>query len=165
MVLAAALTSCSARPAHSDRVAARPGTERALRVAPVAAVSQQPQQPHGAFQTTRTFRLGGGRVTRTFTFRERAGVILRNRLTARGGARVVVAARLPHVAGATVWSWPKRNDPSASCRPHKGLEVCTQGEEWCPMPSATWQFRLVKLGGPATLVRFDFVVAARPARA
>ena len=108
----------------------------------------------------RTFRLGAGRVTRTFTLRERAGVILRNQLTARRGMRVVVDARIPRVAAAKVWSWPRRNDPSASCRRDGAFDVCTQGEERCPMPQATWHIRLVKLGGPAGLVRFDYVVAA-----
>ncbi len=28
------------------------------------------------------------------------------------------------------------------------------------MPQATWHFRLVKLGGPAGPIRFDYVVAA-----
>ena len=30
------------------------------------------------------------------------------------------------------------------------------------MPPATWHFRLVKLGGPGALIRFDYVVAAPP---
>jgi hypothetical protein len=30
------------------------------------------------------------------------------------------------------------------------------------MPSATWHFRLVKLAGPAGLIRFAYVVAAPP---
>ena len=30
------------------------------------------------------------------------------------------------------------------------------------MPPATWHFRLVKLGGPAVLIRFDYIVAAPP---
>ena len=36
-------------------------------------------------------------------------------------------------------------------------------EQWCPMPQATWHFRLVKLSGPAGPIRFDYVVAAPPA--
>jgi len=64
------------------------------------------------FQTTRTFQLGAGHATRTFTFREPSGVIVRNRLTVRHGVRVVVDARIPDVAGATVWSWAARTDPS-----------------------------------------------------
>jgi len=104
------------------------------------------------------------RATRTFTFRERGGVILLNQLTARHAVRAYVVARIPHLAGAEVWSWASRDRPSASCRRHGAVDICTQGEEWCPMPPATWHFRFVKLGGPAVLIRFDYVVAAPPPR-
>jgi hypothetical protein len=116
-----------------------------------------------AFQATRTFELGAGRATRTFTFRERSGVILLNRLTVPHGVHAFVDARIPHLAGARVSSWPSRNDPSLSCRRHGALDVCTQSEEWCPMPQSVWHFHLVKLSGPAGAVRFDYVVAAPPA--
>ncbi len=130
---------------------------------PAGAVSRhQPGQRSTAFQTTRTFQLGAGRVTRTFSFRERSGVILRNQLTVRHGVRAFAVARIPDVAGAKVWSWASRNDPSSSCRRDGALKVCTQGEEWCPMPQATWHFRLIKLSGPAGPIRFDYVVAAPP---
>ncbi len=36
--------------------------------------------------------------------------------------------------------------------------VCTQSVEQCPMPKSAWRVHLVKAGGPAGLVRFDFVV-------
>ena len=116
------------------------------------------------FQTTRTFELGTGRATRTFTLRERDGVILINRLTVSHGVRAFVDARIPGLAGARVSSWMNRNDPSLACRSRRAFDVCTQGEEWCPMPQAVWQFRLVKLSGPAGPVRFDYVVAAPPAQ-
>ena len=115
-----------------------------------------------AFRTTRTFQIGAGRATRTFTFRERGGVILVNRLTVPHGARVIVEARIPGLAGARVSSRPSPNDPSLSCRRDANFDVCTQGEEWCPMPGATWHFHLVKLSGPAGAIRFDFVVAVPP---
>jgi hypothetical protein len=89
-------------------------------------------------------------------------VILRNRLTVRHGVRVVVDARIPDTADLKVWSWARRNDPSLSCRRHGAFDVCTQEEEGCPMPQATWHFRLVKLIGPAGPVRFDYAVAAPP---
>jgi hypothetical protein len=116
------------------------------------------------FQTSRDFHLGQGHAMRTFTFRERSGVILVNRLTVPHGVHAVVEARIPHVAGARVSSWASRNNPSLSCRPRGRYDVCTQGEEWCPMPQATWHFHLVKLSGPAGLIRFDYVVAAPPRR-
>jgi hypothetical protein len=130
---------------------------------PVAADSQrQAQVSSRRFQTTQTFELDAGRAARTFAFRERSGVILVNRLTVPHGVRAFVEARIPHLAGARVSSWPSRNDPSLSCRRHGVFDVCTQSEEWCPMPQATWHFHLVKLSGPAGRIRFDYVVAAPP---
>lgn len=129
-----------------------------------AASTRHPHANASAFQTTRTFELGAGRATRTFTFRERSGVILVNRLTAPHGVRALVDARFPHLAGARVTSWPSRNDPSLSCRRHGLDDVCTQSEEWCPMPQAIWHFHLVKLTGPQGPIRFDYVVAAPPAQ-
>lgn len=117
------------------------------------------------FQATRTFWLGAGRAARTFTLRERSGVILRSQLTIRQGVRAYVEARIPGVAGVEVWSWASRNRPPAPCRRDGAFDVCAQGDEWCPMPQATWHFRLVKAEGPAGPVRFDFVVAAPPGTA
>lgn len=127
----------------------------------------QPREPAGStrFQVTRTFELGAGRVTRTFTLRERTGVILVNRLTVPRGVRVIVDARIARLAGARVTSWPIRDDPSLSCQQRGVVEVCNQGEEWCPMPQATWHFQLIKLEGQAARIRFDYVVAAPPAPA
>ena len=113
-------------------------------------------------QTSRTFVIGAGRATRAFTFKEREGVILLNRLIVPHGVRAFVDAQIPGVAGARVQSWPNRNQPALSCRKHGAFDVCTQGEEWCPMPGTTWHFRLVKLGGPAGPIRFDYVVAPAP---
>lgn len=163
VVLAAALTACGTRPAHGNRGAPHHGPEHAVLATPAGAASRrQPRQAPAAFQTTRTFRLGAGRAARTFTFRERSGVILRNQLTVRHGVRAFVDARIPDVAGAKVWSRASRNDPASRCRRDGAFDVCTQGEEWCPMPQATWHFRLVKLSGPAGPIRFDYVVAAPP---
>jgi len=49
-----------------------------------------------------------------------------------------------------------------TCRRVGSFDVCTQQEEWCPMPRATWHVHLVKLDGPAGTVRFDFVVGTPP---
>jgi hypothetical protein len=117
-----------------------------------------------SFETARTFQLPAGRASRIFTLHERRGVILVNRLTVRRGVRVTVYARIPHLAGASVTSWPlqKGRDASLFCRQKGADEICTQGEEWCPMPEATWHFHLTKLSGPAGAVRFHYVVAAPP---
>lgn len=162
VVLAALLTAGNA-PVPGKQAAPRHAPTRSVRAPAAAAVSQH--RPHlflAAFQPKRTFQLGAGRATRTFTFREPGGVILRNRLTVRRGMRVVVDARIPDTADVKIWSWARRYDPSLSCRRHGAFDVCTQGEQWCPMPQATWHFRLVKLSGPAGPVRFDYVVAAPP---
>lgn len=123
-------------------------------------VLAQPAASAGS-STSRAFHLGPGRATRTFTLQEPAGVILLNRITIPHGALVVVSAEIPGVAGARVSSVPKPY--RAACKRRGTQDVCTQGEEWCPMPKATWHVRLVKLSGPAGLVRFDYVVAPPPA--
>ena len=163
VVLAAPLAACSAGPVPGKQAAPRHVPSRPVPALHAASASQhRPRLLLAAFQTKRTFHLGAGRATRTFTFLERDGVILRNRLTVRRGVRVVVDARIPGTAEVKIWSWARRYDPSLSCRHHGAFDVCTQGEQWCPMPQATWHFRLVKLRGPAGPVRFDYVVAAPP---
>jgi hypothetical protein len=163
VVLAALLAACSGGPVPGKQAAPRHAPIRSVPALDAAAASQhRPRLLVAAFQTKRTFHLGAGRATRTFTFRERDGVILRNRLTVRRGVRVVVDARIPDTAEVKISSWERRYDPSLSCRHHGAFDVCTQGEQWCPMPQATWHFRLVKLSGPAGPIRFDYVVAAPP---
>ena len=159
-VLAAVLSGCGTSLAHGSMGAPRYGPGHGVLAAAAGTVSgHQPRQHRAVFQTTRTFWLGAGRATRTFTFRERRGAIVLTQLTIRHGVRAYVDARIPGAA-VEVWSWASRDNPSASCRRDGAFDVCTQGEEWCPMPQATWQFRLVKVGGPAGSIRFDFVVAA-----
>lgn len=157
---AVALTACAGRPAHGDQGAQHRSSAPAALAA--AGSGSQPRQLRSRFETTRTFRLGPGRATRMFTFRERGGVIRLNQLTVRRGVRAFVIARVPHLAGAEVWSWPSHNRPSASCMLHGAVDICVQSEEWCPMPPATWHFRLVKLSGPAGLIRFAYLVAPPP---
>ncbi len=155
VVLAVSLTACGTMLAHGGHEASHRSAEAASR--------HQPREARVVFQTTRTFRLGPGRAIRNFTFRERSGVILRNQLTVRPGVRAFVESRIPHLAGAAVWTWSSRNHP-APCLRKGSFNVCSQGEEWCPMPQAIWHFRFVKLGGPAGLVRFDYVVAPPPSK-
>jgi hypothetical protein len=132
-----------------------------LAAQPVAADSHRyPVAP--TFETTRTFDLAAGRASRTFTFREHAGVILLNSLTVPRGVHVIVSARIPHIAGVRARSWPSPSDPALNCRPQGSFEVCNQGEEWCPMPEAVWHMHLVKLKGPAGPIRFNYLVAPPP---
>lgn len=136
-------------------------------VQPSAATTPHRAPPAArGFETARTFQLPAGRASRLFTLHERSGVILVNRLTVRHGVRATVYASIPHLAGAGVTSWPvqRGRDSALACRGKGRYEVCTQGEEWCPMPEATWHFRLTKLSGPAGRVRFDYLVAPPPQR-
>lgn len=118
----------------------------------------QPRHHRAVFQTMRTFWLGAGRASRLFTLREPGGVVLRNQLTTRQGVRAHVDAQIQGVADVQVSSWVSRSDPAASCRRDGAFDVCTQGEEWCPLPQATWHLRLVKTGGPAGPARVTFVI-------
>ena len=119
--------------------------------------------PRGVrFATTRTFNLGSGRADRRFTLREHSGVIVLSRLTVRRGVSTYVDASIPQIAG-TRFSTPGRDDPALVCKERGPEEVCTQSQEWCPMPAAVWRLHLVKLSGPAGPVRVDYVVAAPPA--
>lgn len=119
--------------------------------------------PAGAVgvQTSRTVELGPGRSVRTFTLRERSGVILLNRMTVPHGVAAVVNATIPRVAGVRVSTRPSNVNPTP-CTRAGPKDVCVQGEEWCPMPKAVWHVRLVKWSGPAGPVRFDLVVGPPP---
>jgi hypothetical protein len=162
VVLALVLTSCGTRPADGNHGALDHRSEHAALASTGETVTAH--QLPSLFPTTRTFRLGASRATTTFTFRERGGVILLNQLTVQHGVRAFVEASIPHLARAEVWSWSSRNRPASFCRRHGAVDICTQSEEWCPMPPATWQFRLVKLGGPAGPIRFEYIVAEPPTR-
>ena len=132
-----------------------------------AAVSSSvasPAQTHASGRTTaRTFTLPAGKVERRFSMREGAGVILLSRITVPHGVRAHLDAEIPHLAGTGVSTGTSRPDPALTCRRSGGYDVCTQAQEWCPMPAATWQMRLVKTSGPAGPIRIDFVVGPPPA--
>jgi len=102
--------------------------------------------------------LGPGRAEASFRLHKPDGVILLFRATVPHGAKVRVDGRIPGVAGVrlnTAWS-------ALSCRRRGASDVCVQQEEWCPMPEATWHFRVIKTSGPAGAVRIDFVVGNPP---
>lgn len=112
--------------------------------------------------TSRAFVLPAGKSQRRFSMREPAGVILLTRITVPRGVDAHVDALIPHVAGAGVSTATSRFDPALSCRRSGSNDVCTQAQEWCPMPAAHWRMHLVKLGGPAGRIRVDFVVGQPP---
>ncbi len=102
--------------------------------------------------------LGPGRAEASFRLHRLDGVILLFRATVPHRAKVRVDGRIPGVTGVrlnTAW-------PDLSCRTRGGSDVCVQQEEWCPMPEATWRFRVIKTSGPAGPIRVDFVVGNPP---
>jgi hypothetical protein len=115
----------------------------------------------GQTKTSRWFQTGPGPARRVFTMRQPAGVVLLTRLTTTYGIRASAAATIPRLAGVRVLNYGNLGDPSP-CRRRGSLMVCTQPQEGCPMPKAVWRVHVLKAGGPAGLVRFDFVVGKAP---
>ncbi len=98
--------------------------------------------------------VAAGHAEARFLVSEPAGVILLLRLTVPHGTHAVVTGRIPGVAGVRIGT--------GDCRRRGAVDVCTQPEEWCPMPAAAWQFRLLKAAGPAGAIRLEFVVGRPP---
>ena len=109
-----------------------------------------------------TLRLRAGQAQGTLSIREPSGVILLARVSAQPDVRAFVDATIPGIAGVTIATVHNSHNPSLSCRLHGGLNVCTQAEQWCPMPAATWRLHVVKQSGPAGQVQIDFVVGPKP---
>jgi hypothetical protein len=104
---------------------------------------------------------GAGRHVRSFRMREPAGVILHYWISAPAGAMVRGWAQIPHLtARLEIRTTPDR--PSGSCARRGPRVVCTQGEEWCPMPQTTWHFHVLKLVGRAGNVVVRFRVGRPP---
>jgi hypothetical protein len=80
------------------------------------------------------------------------------RVAVPAGAQVNVTGVIRGVAGVRISTPAARNDPAESCERRSAVVVCTQSEEACPMPAATWRFRLRKLAGRAGWIRLSFVV-------
>ena len=95
---------------------------------------------------------------------EPAGVIRLLRVIAPAGTRVRVTGAIPGVAGVSISLPRARVDNAESCTRRGGAVACTQSEEACPMPSATWHFRVRKFAGPAGRIRIDFVVGPERAK-
>lgn len=89
---------------------------------------------------------------------EPAGVIRLFRVVATAGTEVRVTSEIPGLAGVSIAMPSTRHDNAETCARHSRAIACTQGEEACPMPSATWQIRVRKMAGPAGRIRIDFVV-------
>jgi hypothetical protein len=95
---------------------------------------------------------------------EPAGVILLFRVVAPVGTRARVTGVITGLAGVTIPIPLARSANAEACARQGGAVACTQAEEACPMPAASWRFRVRKLSGPAGRIRIDFVVgpAASP---
>jgi hypothetical protein len=98
------------------------------------------------------------------TVSEPAGVIRLFRVVAKTGSRVKVTGVIPGVAGVSIPVPLDGRINSETCSRHSGRVACTEGEEACPMPAATWRFRVRKLAGPAGLIRIEFVVGPEHSR-
>ena len=128
-------------------------------VATVCSVGNaSPPKAYGNSKTSVWFQAGPGRASRVFTMRQPPGMVRLTRLTTTYGIRASAAAvTVPRLAGVRVVNWDSAGNP-APCRRRGSFLVCTQSQEGCPMPKAVWRIHLLKTGGPAGLVRFDFVV-------
>ena len=109
-------------------------------------------------------RVGAGAVRRSFWVREPAGIVLVIRIAVPHGTVASITAEIPGIAGVTV-DTRSGSSPTNACRNAGPVDVCTRGQEWCPMPSARWRVTLSKRSGPAGGIRFVFRVCAPPATA
>ena len=110
---------------------------------------------------TAVLHFGAGREVRWFRMREPAGVILHYWISAPVGARVRGWAQVPHLT-ARLEIRTNPSGPRSGCVRRRTRIVCTQGEEWCPMPRRTWHFHVLKLVGPAGDVVVRFRVGRPP---
>jgi hypothetical protein len=104
-----------------------------------------------------SIHVAAGAVVKQFDGLEPPGVIRLLRLTVRRGTRARLTADIQGVAGISIFA-PRSTLPAETCHGAGSVDVCTQAVEACPMPPATWRFRLNKLEGPAGVVRLEFVV-------
>ncbi len=107
---------------------------------------------------SRTIHVPSGAAVKRFDVSEPTGTVRLLRVTVPDETRARIIGTIPHVAGISIFTPRQRHDPSETCQRRGGTDVCTQGEEACPMPPATWHFRLNKLAGPAGEIRLDFAV-------
>ena len=115
-------------------------------------------QPGIIRRHSREIHLSNSTAVKQFNLVEPAGNIQLFRVTVPRGTRVTLTASIPHLAGIAM-SAPQSSMPSQSCRQRGRTDVCTQSEEACPMPAATWHMRLRKLAGPPGEIRVQLVIA------
>lgn len=119
-----------------------------------------PLRPSIVGHRSRSIRIPNSAAVRQFALVEPAGVIQVLRITMPHSTRVSLTASIPHIASVAM-SAPQSRSPSQACERRARVNVCTQAEEACPMPAATWRFRLRKLAGPPGEIRVQFTVGQR----
>lgn len=115
-------------------------------------------------QHTRSVYVPAGATVKRFDIAEPAGVIRLLRITVPHRTSANLTGVIPDLAGIAIRT-PRSHVPSESCQQRGEVDICTQAEEACPMPAATWRFRLQKRAGPAGQVRVEFIVGQQRARA
>jgi hypothetical protein len=107
--------------------------------------------PHRPIGKGGDFRLPSGRAEASFGVSEPAGLIVFAQISAPTGARAFLNATTSGGAvRVTTWG---ADGGSLSCSTHAGTEVCSRLIEPCPFGAAVWNFHVVKLTGPAGVVR------------
>lgn len=107
---------------------------------------------------TRGIHVASGAAVKRFELSEPGGAIRLLRVTVPQGTRAQLTAVIPGTAGVGISVPRGRVDSAEVCRRAGAVDVCSQSEEACPMPPATWRFRLRKLAGPAGEIRIEFAV-------
>jgi hypothetical protein len=98
-----------------------------------------------------------GATVKQFKISERAGAIRLLRVTVPQRTRLNITGQIPHLAIVGI-STPQSTASAETCRQRDEDEICTQPMQQCPMPAATWHFRLQKLAGPSGDIRLEFTV-------
>jgi hypothetical protein len=111
----------------------------------------------GAVGFGRVIRVRAGATVQRFEISEPAGAIRLLRITVPERTRVNLTGQIPHVAIVGI-STPQSTVSAETCQQQDEDEICTQPMQRCPMPAATWHFRLQKLAGPSGDIRLEFVV-------
>ena len=122
------------------------GKSREPRTTTISSVAQRPIGKGADFPLPR------GRAEASFSVNEPGGLIVLAQISVPTGARAFMNATT--VEGAVrVTTWGAGPGQSLTCTAHAGTDVCTQLMEQCPFGAAVWRLHVVKLSGPAGLVR------------
>lgn len=150
-ILAAHTATAASATKHANppnvRGERRTSTASALR----DATSTQTRTPPQA-----TIHFGPSRSVRHFVLTEPAGTIKLLRLIVPHGDRARLTGNIPGIAEITIST--TAHAPNPVCEPSSTATICSEQEEQCPMPAATWRFRLQQSEGPGGTIRVEFKV-------